>query len=408
MKSVPFILLFIAISTIGIATFAEQTYGADFIYTYIYNTWWFASLWTAVILSAIPLIVHQRLWKKRSSIILHTGFGIIFIGAIISGFTGQKGMIHLHQGIPVGAYVNAQRQVINLPFILRLDSFQIEYHTGTTLPADYVSHVSCLHPDGKALKRETISMNHILRIQGYRFYQSSFDEDLQGSWLGVNHDPWGTSIAYIGFMVLCIGFMLTLYNRRKDFLTLHKRFPAILPCCLLLFISIPWIVYRYRMSPDAPPPVPVLNSLWLLYHVSAVLISYALLSLTFLISLWSVYYAILSIKKRTDERKKQIERLTRLNRLLLYPSTFLLGIGIILGALWANVSWGNYWSWDPKEVWALITFCTYGMAFHHRSLTFLRKDTAFHLFMIMCFSAVLMTWFGVNHLLGGLHSYGDF
>ena len=100
-------------------------------------------------------------------------------------------------------------------------------------------------------------------------------------------------------------------------------------------------------------------------------------------------------------------QLTLLSRLLLYPATSLLGIGIILGAVWANVSWGSYWSWDPKEVWALVAFIVYGIAFHTRSLPWLQRPRTFHIYMVLAFAVVLMTYFGVNYLLGGMHSYAN-
>ena len=79
--------------------------------------------------------------------------------------------------------------------------------------------------------------------------------------------------------------------------------------------------------------------------------------------------------------------------------------GIFIGAIWANQSWGRYWGWDPKEVWALITLLVYSLALHSQSLTWLQRPRAFHLFMILAFLSVLMTYFGVNFLLGGMHSY---
>lgn len=86
---------------------------------------------------------------------------------------------------------------------------------------------------------------------------------------------------------------------------------------------------------------------------------------------------------------------------------FLLGTGIFLGAVWANASWGRYWAWDPKEVWALITFMVYGAAFHARSLRIFRRPLFFHIYMIVAFLTVLMTYFGVNYILGGMHSYAN-
>ena len=82
-----------------------------------------------------------------------------------------------------------------------------------------------------------------------------------------------------------------------------------------------------------------------------------------------------------------------------------LGYGIFIGAIWANVSWGTYWSWDPKEVWALITFMIYGIAVHDRSIPLLHKPSHYHLFIVFAFFTILMTYFGVNYFLGGMHSY---
>ena len=84
---------------------------------------------------------------------------------------------------------------------------------------------------------------------------------------------------------------------------------------------------------------------------------------------------------------------------------FLLAVGIFLGAVWANVSWGNYWSWDPKESWALITLMVYAVPLHRSLLTTRRSPLAYHVYMVVAFLAVLITYFGVNFLLGGMHSY---
>ena len=106
----------------------------------------------------------------------------------------------------------------------------------------------------------------------------------------------------------------------------------------------------------------------------------------------------------TKDEKRRTQQ-TLLGRLLLYPATMLLACGIFIGAVWANLSWGRYWGWDPKEVWALVTLLVCSVAFHTRSLRFMAKPVAFHIFCIVAFVAVLFTFFGVNYLLGGLHSY---
>jgi ABC-type transport system involved in cytochrome c biogenesis permease subunit len=90
-------------------------------------------------------------------------------------------------------------------------------------------------------------------------------------------------------------------------------------------------------------------------------------------------------------------------RAMLYPALAFLGYGIFIGAIWANVSWGNYWSWDPKETWALITFMVYAIPAHQKTFRF--SLFTYHLYMSLAFLTILMTYFGVNYLLGGMHSY---
>ena len=161
------------------------------------------------------------------------------------------------------------------------------------------------------------------------------------------------------------------------------------------------------MNPQITPLMPVLASPWLSWHVSLIMISYGLFAFTFLNGILAL--CLIGKQKNTASpvTGEQIEQLTLLSRLLLYPGTFLLGIGIVLGAVWANVSWGSYWSWDPKEVWALAAFIIYGISFHRNSLPFFQRPWVFHGYMVFAFAVVLMTYFGVNYLLGGMHSYAN-
>lgn len=148
-----------------------------------------------------------------------------------------------------------------------------------------------------------------------------------------------------------------------------------------------------QMDPAIGQMMPVLNSPLLSIHVSIIMMSYALLSLTFICSLMG-----LCLRPHGKE-------LQALSLLFLYPAITTLGLGIFIGAIWANVSWGTYWSWDPKETWALITMMVYAVALHRESIPLLRKDLYFHLFMVVAFLAVLMTYFGVNFFMSGMHSY---
>lgn len=147
------------------------------------------------------------------------------------------------------------------------------------------------------------------------------------------------------------------------------------------------------MDPAIGPLMPVLNSPLLSIHVSFMMMSYAFLSITFFCGLAAL------IRPRTAEALQVI------SRVFLYPAIVTLGLGIFLGAIWANISWGSYWSWDPKETWALITFMLYAIALHTQSLPRLARPRAYHIYMVFCFLSILMTYFGVNYLLSGMHSY---
>ena len=182
-----------------------------------------------------------------------------------------------------------------------------------------------------------------------------------------------------------------------------RRFPFILPGGLLLSGFTLLVAHLGEMNPQITPLMPVLTSPLLSIHVSLIMISYALFAFIMLNGI----VALSIMRKGDNEAAERVETITILSRLLLYPAVLFLGIGIFIGAVWANVSWGRYWAWDPKEVWALITFMIYGAAFHAGSVKRLRDPQFFHIYMIAAFAAVLITYFGVNYLLGGMHSYAN-
>ena len=148
------------------------------------------------------------------------------------------------------------------------------------------------------------------------------------------------------------------------------------------------------------PLAPVLRSPLLSIHVVVIMISYTLLAFTMLNGIAAV--AIKATHKNTED---EIAELQRTSILMLYPAVFLLTAGIFIGAVWANVSWGRYWGWDPKEVWALITMLVYSAALHSGSIKAMRRPMFFHIYCIVAFLTVLITYFGVNFILGGMHSY---
>ena len=677
MKRLILIIYVTLVVVLAVATFVEQARGTAFIGAHVYHTHWFVLLWGVLAVCTVVVCWRMRLWRRVPVLLLHGSFLVILGGALLTFVWGEQGYVHLEEGKTTDRFVvQDSRHLLPLPFSLRLDSFRIVCYPGTEAPADYVSYIH-VSGNGRESQKASVSMNRIFSCGGYRFYQSSYDPDGRGSWLSVNHDPWGIGVTYAGYAllglsmlwVLCsrggefrrllrhpllrmggflvlflllgttlqaaerklpvlnlkqadslasvqviyhdrvvpfntlardfvlkltgkpaykglepeqviggwllhpevwkdepmiriksaalrrrlglesdfarlsdlfdgqtyrlqaywdasdnhsgelspldkaivetdekVGLILMLqqgtlirplpddgsvarlpeakvraellYNRipfsqvlfmfnltvgllafavllyrgmrraaadsrmlrglerfftgalwaalafqslgyalrwyiggrvplsngyeTMQFLALatlllaclfRRRFPFTLPFGFLLSGFALLVSYLGQMNPQITPLMPVLVSPWLSSHVSLIMMSYALFAFMML-------NGVLALCVR-----REALRLMLLSRLLLYPAVFFLGAGIFLGAIWANVSWGHYWSWDPKEVWALVTFMVYAVPFHAGSLPRLRKPLFFHVYMMVAFLTVLMTYFGVNYVLGGMHSY---
>ncbi len=168
------------------------------------------------------------------------------------------------------------------------------------------------------------------------------------------------------------------------------------PLSCLFAGALAFVAHLVEVNPVVTPLMPVLHSPWLSLHVSLVMTAYSLLCLTFAVSMAAVI------------RPGNGERLMKLNMCMLYPAVWLLGTGIFTGAVWANVSWGEYWSWDPKETWALVTLLVYALPLH-KGVFFKFRNAGhncrgFHIYMISAILSVAMTYFGVNYL-NSMHAY---
>lgn len=205
------------------------------------------------------------------------------------------------------------------------------------------------------------------------------------------HVPLSNGFETMQFMAWC-SVVLTL--------TFGRRFRMALPFGFLLCGFTMLVAMMGEATPQITQLMPVLQSPLLSIHVVVIMIAYTLLAFTMLNGVTA-----LIVRRTRPKAKQEIESLYILSRLMLYPAVFLLAAGIFIGAVWANVSWGRYWGWDPKEVWALITMLVYASALHSQSLSWFRRPIFFHTFCIVAFLTVIITYFGVNFLLGGMHSY---
>ena len=746
LKRTAFSLLGILLLILTIATILEKIYGTDFVNEYIYSSVPFVILWGVTAITSLLYIIKSKLHRQPVIFLLHLSLLFILAGAFTTWIYGEQGTMRVRQGEQQTSFTDSKGISHQLPFSITLNQFEIIYYKGTLAPMDIISHISVADKDCHRQIQGKVSMNHIFSYQHYRFYQSGYSEDNEGSVFSVSHDPYGIGITYAGYTLLLLstvffffspqsrfrqllkspllhrsltvilllfafslnsnflkanstspkvlprevaehfGDLYILYNNRicplqtfardftvklygsssykgltpeevltgwlfyydswknepiiriksnearklleiegnyarlKDYISTINEYKLekmmnhirsgeqvtdkrgieeadekfniinlvctgammkIFPCrniagktlewysqsdqlpqdmdndkwvfirksmsyvnemivmkkyndaCLLLekikkyqqkecdgllpadnkfkaekiynqfdysksvamaciciglicFIYychcmasqkrtsrkaiiilniLLWIVFTYlsaaiclrgyvsnhlplsngfetmqfmawctllltfllqrkfamllpfgfllcgltlmvSMLGESNPQItqlkPVLQSPLLSIHVVVIMIAYSLLAFIMLNGVTAVI-----LHQSQKECKEQIERLQIISQIILYPAIFLLAIGIFIGAVWANVSWGRYWGWDPKEVWALITMLVYALALHPRSLPWFHRTMFFHVFCITAFITVLITYFGVNFLLGGMHSYAN-
>ena len=634
LKYLSFGLLAVLIIAMMAATVLEKIHGTPFAFQWIYHNPVFIVLWAVVAIAGLIYLVKRGVPKKLFTMCLHLGFVLILAGALVTHLFGESGSIHLRQDMTEDHFELENGGTAQLPFSIRLDKFDIDFHSGSKMPSDYRSAITFL-PEGYEYG---ISMNNIAKYQGYRFYQADYDQDGLGSILAVSHDPWGVGITYAGYLLLLISiigfffqkdtrfraalkkvtgatslavalfllpsvqasakpdaasnglgnmylyyghrvcsfdnylhekgfeaaleslpkvkifpiadstgrvswyssqdelpeqvydnpdlwsfikkapeaviesvregndaeaakilggirdyqvkvaqdvlptpkkekaerlytrlarpkvpFMLCLslgillflagailMSRQKRFprwmviagaaialaawlyltlvialrwyvsgtgpyvgrynvmmlmawfstlaiLLFHKRFPLIEPLGFLLAGFTMLMASRSGTNIQIMPLMPVLRSPLLSIHVVSMMMSYTLFGLV-------AINGILGVVVRNRESQ---ELLRDVSLVILYPAVFLITFGTFLGAVWANISWGSYWAWDPKETWALVTLLVYSFALHGSSIKAFRNPRFFHWFTIVAFICVLVTYFGVNLLLGGMHSYGS-
>ena len=746
LKRTAFSLLGILLLILTIATILEKIYGTDFVNEYIYSSVPFVILWGVTAITSLLYIIKSKLHRQPVIFLLHLSLLFILAGAFTTWIYGEQGTMRVRQGEQQTSFTDSKGISHQLPFSITLNQFEIIYYKGTLAPMDFISHISVADKDCHRQIQGKVSMNHIFSYQHYRFYQSGYSEDNEGSVFSVSHDPYGIGITYAGYTLLLLstvffffspqsrfrqllkspllhrsltvilllfafslnsnflkanspspkvlprevaehfGDLYILYNNRicplqtfardftvklygsssykgltpeevltgwlfyydswknepiiriksnearklleiegnyarlKDYISTINEYKLekmmnhirsgeqvtdkrgieeadekfniinlvctgammkIFPCrniagktlewysqsdqlpqdmdndkwvfirksmsyvnemivmkkyndaCLLLekikkyqqkecdgllpadnkfkaekiynqfdysksvamaciciglicFIYychcmasqkrtsrkaiiilniLLWIVFTYlsaaiclrgyvsnhlplsngfetmqfmawctllltfllqrkfamllpfgfllcgltlmvsmlgESNPQITQLMPVLQSPLLSIHVVVIMIAYSLLAFIMLNGVTAVI-----LHQSQKECKEQIERLQIISQIILYPAIFLLAIGIFIGAVWANVSWGRYCGWDPTEVWAIITMLVYALALHPRSLPWFHRTMFFHVFCITAFITVLITYFGVNFLLGGMHSYAN-
>ena len=389
MKRIVIVFYIVVVAVLAAATIVEKYLGTEYVSEHIFGAWWFSAMW-AVLTAVATFYFIKRKVRRASVVVLHLSFVIILAGALLTHLTAVRGVVPLRKGIATNEYLTHDMYLHKLPFTICLENFEIKFYEGSDMPSDYVSHVTI---DGQPF---TISMNQIVSQKGVRLYQSDYDMDLQGSILAMNSDPWGIPVTYCGYALLFVSLVWMLIDPKGKFrqqlsILRQQRFSLVIFTGFLLSCFILLLYHFLGKYSAANHPLPVLNSRLLPLHVSTIMMAYTLLLLTFIVSLVGV------------AMPKQRQKMYHFSQFLLFPALMLLCYGIFIGAIWANVSWGTYWSWDPKETWALITLMIYAAPAHR---TFSNLPTMkYHIYMALAFFTILMTYLGVNYFLGGMHSY---
>tara|TARA_R110000868_G_scaffold145181_4_gene365284 strand:- start:69271 stop:72453 length:3183 start_codon:yes stop_codon:yes gene_type:complete len=217
-------------------------------------------------------------------------------------------------------------------------------------------------------------------------------------WYISGHAPWSDayeSILYVAWATMGIGLA---FSSRSNLTIAATAFVT----SMLL-----WIAHGNWVDPAVANLQPVLDSYWLMIHVAVIVGSYGPLTVGMILGLVSLILILLTNEKNKERMELNLKELTIVNELALTAGLVMLTIGNFLGGQWANESWGRYWGWDPKETWALISIMIYAFVIHTRLVPGLRGKWTFNFLSVVAFGSIMMTYFGVNFYLAGLHSYAS-
>lgn len=212
------------------------------------------------------------------------------------------------------------------------------------------------------------------------------------------HAPWSDgyeAMVYIAWVAVLGGFIFTRYS------------VVVLSVAMLFSAFFIMVSQLNLLDPEITPLEPVLKSYWLMIHVAIITSSYAFLGISFFLGIVNFVLFIARNEKNGKALTNDINTLTAVSEMSIIVGLFMLSAGTFLGGIWANESWGRYWGWDPKETWALVSMLVYAIIMHFRYIPGMKSKFVFNVGSVWGYSAILFTFFGVNFILVGLHSYAN-
>ena len=216
-------------------------------------------------------------------------------------------------------------------------------------------------------------------------------------WYISGHAPWSNgyeSVVYVAWAAMLAGIIF------------GRKYPMVVGTASFLSGIALFVAHLSWMNPEVTNLVPVLKSYWLAIHVAVITASYGFIGLSAFLGI--LVLILIVLRNNANEQKVTgfIDQLTTINEMSATVGLYFLTVGTFLGGIWANESWGRYWGWDPKETWSLITVVIYSFIVHMRLIPALKGIFNYNIASVLGFASVLMTYFGVNYYLTGLHSYG--
>ncbi len=241
MKTIRVTIMVIVVLVLAAGTVFERYRGAEWVGDHFYGSWWFIVLMAMVAIGTVVTIVQRRMWHRPSTLLIHAAVPVILLGGALTTWTGQHGQMTLAPG-ETRAEFTVEQSTATLPFSVTLENFEVVPYPGTHTPMDFVSHIT-VKSDNDDIERYDISMNHIYRRNGYRFYQEDYDEEGRTT-LTVSHDPLGIAITYCGYALLLLGLVWLLVSPQGPFRRLIRN--AAIVAILLTPVA----------SEAAPPTLP--------------------------------------------------------------------------------------------------------------------------------------------------------
>ena len=232
------------------ATVIEKVAGTPEAFSHVYHNPLFFILWGVAAVSGIALLLRSGAGKKVAVMGIHLSFVLILSGALVTFLTGEKGTVRLEKGVETSRYQRQDGTSVPLGFSLTMTDFSIPLYAGSAAASDYVTQIGW--KDGPEGGKAEISMNHIFRYNGYRFYQAGYEQDGNTSILSVNHDPWGIGLTYAGYLCLLLSMIGFFFRKDSRFRLVLKRVTSVSAVLFLFLLPQP----SSARESDVPPVVP--------------------------------------------------------------------------------------------------------------------------------------------------------